>query len=152
MFQFYILPPLFRKVPLWYAANYKEIVTFSMGVMRASLTAKNVHVSEAFIDYFYTDFSAPARHHEYLDVLLLSARLEEMKSLLLVFENGVEEVRRQDQQLAEDMADLTKIVHDAIDRIEAMDDDEFLRHGDTSDHGEESEDVPELSSWNLRRK
>ena len=117
-----------------------------MGVMRASLTAKNVHVSEAFIDYFFTDFSAPARHHEYLDVLLLSARLEEMKSLLLVFENGVEEVRRQDQQLAEDMADLTKIVHDAIDRIEAMDDDEFLRHGDTSDHGEESEDVPELSS------
>ena len=64
----------------------------------------------------------------------------------------MEEVRRQDQQLAEDMADLTKIVHDAIDRIEAMDDDEFLRHGDTSDHGEESKDVPELSSWNLRGK
>ena len=123
-----------------------------MGVMRASLTAKNVHVSEAFIDYFYTDFSAPARHHEYLDVLLLSARLEEMRGLLLIFESRVEEVTRQDQQLAEDMADLMRIVHDAINRIEAMDDDEFLRHGDTSDHQEEDAGVPELSTWNMRGK
>lgn len=120
-----------------------------MGLMKAGLTAKNVHISEAFIDYFYTDFSAPARHHEYLDVLLLSARLEEMKQLLHDFDKGVEEVRRHDQQFAEDMADLTKIVHDAIDRIEAMDDDEFLRHGDISAQEEKSESIPELSSWDL---
>ena len=152
VFQFYILPPLFRKIPLWYAANYREIVTFSVGIMKEYLTAGNIHISEAFIDYFYTDFSVPARHHEYLDVLLLSARLEEMRGLLLIFESRVEEVTRQDQQLAEDMADLMRIVHDAINRIEAMDDDEFLRHGDTSDHQEEDAGVPELSTWNMRGK
>ena len=151
-FQFYILPPLFRKIPLWYAASYREIVTFSIEVMKEHLSAGNVHISEAFINYFYTDFSIPTRHHEYLDVLLLSARLEEMRRLLLIFESGVEEVTRQDQQLTEDMADLTRIVHDAIDRIEAMDDDEFLRHCDVTDHQEEDEGNSELSDWNMREK
>ena len=67
-----------------------------------------------------------------------------MRGLLLIFESGVEEVIRQDQQLTEDMADLTRIVHDAIDRIEAMDDDEFLRHGDVSGHQGEDEVDSEL--------
>ena len=75
-----------------------------------------------------------------------------MRRLLLIFESGVEEVTRQDQQLTEDMADLTRIVHDAIDRIEAMDDDEFLRHCDVTDHQEEDEGNSELSDWNMREK
>ena len=144
VFQFYILPPLFRKIPLWYAASYREIVTFSIEVMKEHLSAGNVHISEAFINYFYTDFSIPTRHHEYLDVLLLSARLKEMRGLLLIFESRVEEVTRQDLQLNKDMADLTKIVYEAIDRVEAINDDEFLRHGDVSGQQEEDEGDSEL--------
>ena len=56
----------------------------------------------------------------------------------------MEEVTRQDLQLNKDMADLTKIVYEAIDRVEAINDDEFLRHGDVSGQQEEDEGDSEL--------
>ena len=67
-----------------------------------------------------------------------------MRGLLLIFESRVEEVTRQDLQLTKDMADLTRIVYEAIDRVEAINDDEFLRHGDVSGQQEEDEGDSEL--------
>ena len=67
-----------------------------------------------------------------------------MRGLLLIFESRVEEVTRQDLQLTKDMADLTRIVYEAIDRVEAINDDEFLRHGDVSGHQGEDEVDSEL--------
>ena len=67
-----------------------------------------------------------------------------MRGLLLIFESRVEEVTRQDLQLTKDMADLTRIVYEAIDRVEAINDDEFLRHDDVSGHQGEDEVDSEL--------
>ena len=56
-------------MPLWYSSNYPQIISLCVKMTIEQLRLEDVRICDAFINHSHVDFSAPAMHKQYLEIL-----------------------------------------------------------------------------------
>ena len=67
--QYVIGPPLYWKLPFWYSSNYPKIVSLCVRLNADQMRLEDIRICDAFTSQSNVDFSVPAMHRQYLEIL-----------------------------------------------------------------------------------